>query len=138
VKESSEDVRKEAGDEVVVKLEHEEVGELVESSCRDRFEHNDKSSILNTLIVADQGRYEHFVAKNPESVLPVNLDVDLEIESDPLNCQVVSSHVSPSDSIKETDTSVLWTEVVRKGKNRSKCRSRKEKIGEHDRHILEY
>jgi hypothetical protein len=127
VEESSEDVRKEAGDEVVVKLEHEEVGELVESSCWDRFEHNDKSSILNTLIVADQGRYEHFVAKNPESVLPVNLDVDLEIESDPLNGQVVSSHVSPSDSIKETDTSVLWTEVVRKGKNRSKCRNRKKK-----------
>jgi hypothetical protein len=121
-----------------VKLEHEEVGELAEGSCQDKFVYNDKSSILNTLIVADQGRFEHFVAKNPESVLPVNLDVDLEIEYDPLNGQVVSSLVSPSDSIKETDTSVLWTEVVRKGKNRSKCRSRKEKIGEHDRHILEY
>jgi hypothetical protein len=78
------------------------------------------------------------VAQNPESVLLVNLDVDLKIESDPLNGQVVSSPVSPSDSTKETDTLVLWTEVVRKGKNRSKCRSRKEKIDEHDSCILEY
>jgi hypothetical protein len=87
-------------------------------------DNKDKSSILNTLIVADQDRFERFVAQNPESVLPVNLDVDLEVESDPLNGQVASSPVSPSDSIKETNTSELWTEVVRKGKNRSMCRTR--------------
>jgi hypothetical protein len=90
-------------------------------------DNDDKSSILNTLMVANQDRFEHFVAQNPESVLPVNIDVDLKIESDPLNDQVVSNPISPSDSIKEIDTSVLWTEVAKKGKSRSKCRSRKEK-----------
>jgi hypothetical protein len=101
-------------------------------------DNKDKSSILNTLIVAEQDRFEQFVAQNHESVLLVNLDVNLKIESGPLNGQEVSSPVFPVDSIKETDTSELWTEVVRRGKNRSKCRSRKEKIGEHDRCILEY
>jgi hypothetical protein len=60
-------------------------------------DNKDKSSILNTLIATDHDRFEHFVAQNPESILLVNLDVDLEIEFDPLNGQVVSSHVSPFD-----------------------------------------
>jgi hypothetical protein len=67
------------------------------------------------------------VGLNPGTVLPVNLDVSLDLDAEPLEGHIIVNLVSPCTSIKEADTSELWTEVVRRGENRSKTRSRKEK-----------
>jgi hypothetical protein len=67
------------------------------------------------------------VGLNPGTVLPVNLDVSLDLDVEPLEGQIIVNPVSPCTSIKEADTSELWTEVVKRGENRSKTRSRKEK-----------
>jgi hypothetical protein len=44
----------------------------------------------------------------------------------------------PNASVKGPATLELWTEVVRKGKNKSKTRSMKEKIDVDDRCMLKY
>jgi hypothetical protein len=45
---------------------------------------------------------------------------------------------TPTGSIKEPDTSAPWTEVVRRGRNRSKTVSVHDKIHQNDRCCLEY
>jgi hypothetical protein len=101
-------------------------------------ENNNEASFLNELLKADQGRYEDFVAQNPESVLPVHLDVDQVLCAEPLEGQAADTTIFPTVSIKEPESSVLWMEAVRKGRNRSKNLSRKEKNSDNDRCFLEH
>jgi hypothetical protein len=98
---------------------------------------HDNESIIDNLIKAEQKRYNDFVGENPEVLLPTSIDLDIEVVRDPLKGQE-RPNISSPNSMKETNTADLWTEVVRKGRNRAKTKSRSDKIGGNDRCILEY
>jgi hypothetical protein len=98
---------------------------------------HDNESIIDNLIKAEQKRYNDFVGENPEVLLPTSIDLDIEVVRDPLKGQE-RPNISSPNSMKETNTADLWTEVVRKGRNRAKTKSRSDKIGVNDRCILEY
>jgi hypothetical protein len=129
---------------------------------------NDKINIINNMISEEEKRCELFARDNPEVVLPVNLDVssrntdvnssdhilhdglsfkdairELD-ENDFPSLKVFDNRyemlviTSPTSSIKEPNSSELWTEVVRKGKVKAKTRSSGDKIGINERGILEY
>jgi hypothetical protein len=61
--------------------------------------------------------FEMFVGEIPEVLLPTNLDVSMETESEPL--KGANKLLTPSCSLKEPDICVPWTEVVRRGKYKS-------------------
>jgi hypothetical protein len=86
-------------------------------------------------------KYEDFVEQNPDMLLPTNLEVDIcideygsRVQSDVLNTQ--TDLQTPIGSLEDPSSSPLWTEVVRRGK--SKTKSRIENKGCDERHILEY
>jgi hypothetical protein len=120
------------------------------------------NSESKNIIDTESKRYDYFARDNPELILPVNLDVNCIVE-DKVDLQPkpdgsgshedlakitvtskvteengIDSPVSPDCSIKEPNSSNLWTEVVRKGKNRGKYRSRSKKIGDNERGLLKY
>jgi hypothetical protein len=98
---------------------------------------HDRETIISDLIKVDQDRLNKFVCDNPEVVLPVSIDVELEGISHPVEGCDKPDLSSPA-SIKEPNTEALWTEVVRKGRNMTKSKSRNINIGDHDRCILKY
>jgi hypothetical protein len=87
----------------------------------------------------DNEKYNQFTEDNIEVILPVNMEVDNEITSDSIKEVVVHvEDLTPKDSLKESNTSLLWTEVVRRDKNKNKTKSRNDKIKSNDRCCLEY
>jgi hypothetical protein len=84
-------------------------------------------------------KYNQFTEDNIEVILPVNMEVDNEITSDSIKEVVVHvEDLTPKDSLKESNTSLLWTEVVRRDKNKNKTKGRNDKIKSNDRCCLEY
>jgi hypothetical protein len=80
-----------------------------------------------------------FMGGNPEVLLPTDLDFKNTMEPDSMKEAASSNEVlTPSCSMKEPDTPILWTEVVRKGKHKTKTRSRNNNLGENDRCLLKY
>jgi hypothetical protein len=87
----------------------------------------------------DNEKYNQFTEDNIEVILPVNMEVDNEITSDSIKeVEVHVEDLTPKDSLKESNTSLLWTEVVRRDKNKNKTKSRNDKIKSNDRCCLEY
>jgi hypothetical protein len=67
----------------------------------------------------DNEKYNQFTEDNIEVILPVNMEVDNEITSDSIKeVEVHVEDLTPKDYLKESDNSLLWTEVVRRGKNK--------------------
>jgi vacuolar-type H+-ATPase subunit I/STV1 len=82
--------------------------------------------IIDTLVDSEKNAYDKFVGENSKVLLPPNLDVDINLiptsvkeGGDQLGCS------TPMDSLKEPDSSELWTEVVKKGINRYKNKKNK-------------
>jgi hypothetical protein len=99
---------------------------------------NEEEGIIRKLVDEEHIKYDEFVGENPEVLLPANIDIDLGIVNSPLKGQDDVIVASPNTSIKEANSSELWIEVVRKGKNRAKAKSKGDKISQHDRCFLEY
>jgi hypothetical protein len=100
---------------------------------------SETNRLINNLMQVDKEQYEQFVGANPETLLPDNLDDDCIVSTVPLEGIVAQEFVStPEVSIKEPDTSELWTEVVKRGRKKNKTRSTYVKIGHDDRSLLEY
>jgi hypothetical protein len=77
--------------------------------------------------------HDKFVEDNPEVNLPMNLDFVCS-HSEELVREDNTRETTPEASLKEEHSSPLWTEVVRRGRTRTKIN----KIVDNDRHILEY
>jgi hypothetical protein len=86
------------------------------------------------LIDDEEVKFKKFVNENPETLLPTNLDVENDILTEPVNGEVEQNHViTHVCSHIKTGTPSMWTEVVRRDKNKSKP----SKISINDRRILE-
>jgi hypothetical protein len=104
---------------------------------------------LNKMVSSEIIKSDRFAGQNPEVLLPTDLDIDLICdnighvllnESDHLTSINVVKEligVSPPCSIKEPNSSELWTDVVRKGRRKGKNRIRNDKMVNHERRILE-
>jgi hypothetical protein len=69
------------------------------------------------------------VGDNPDMLLPSNLDI--EVVKTP---ELEVGEQNPSESIKDSTPSPQWTEVVKRGK----IRSRSNKVSSDERRIWEY
>jgi hypothetical protein len=90
--------------------------------------------MINNLIKEDRQSFDRFVEENPETLLPTKLDLESDLgfaNKEGENAKNCNSHVP---SVKDDESPPLWTEVVRKGKTKS--RSNKIKID--DRRLQEY
>jgi hypothetical protein len=100
-----------------------------DASIKIGFDDAKNCMLLDNLVKYDKEQYEHFVGENHESLLLDNLDTEFKLASGLIEGH--PDHVienTPTDSIKESDTSKLWTEVVKRGKRKNKTRSRSEKL----------
>jgi hypothetical protein len=95
-----------------------------------------RTMLINNMVMAEKSIHEEFVGNNPEVCLPSNLDV--AIEHVPQVEVEIESICTPTSSFKESDNPVPWTEVVRRGRNKSKTRNNIENVCTHERCILEY
>jgi hypothetical protein len=99
---------------------------------------DDKATLINKLINLEKEQYENFVDNYPRIVLPANLEIDMACQNDPSTSSgILNAEQTPDASIKEVGD-LAWTDVVRKGRDLNKMRSRSNKIGDHDRSTLEY
>jgi hypothetical protein len=81
----------------------------------------ESSRIIDNLVESEKNVYEKFVGENPEVLLPSNLEVDSELIPNPVKEDGdLDGCKTPMGSLKEPDSSDLWTEVVKKGRNRYK------------------
>jgi hypothetical protein len=102
---------------------------------------SESEKCMSRMIENDKKKYEDFVEQNPDMLLPTNVEANICIEeygsmgqSGVLNSQTELQ--TPIGSLEDPSASPLWTEVVRRGK--SKTRSRIENKGCDERCILEY
>jgi hypothetical protein len=91
---------------------------------------------VNNMIREEEKTFDNFVEQNPEVLLPDNLEVNVVDCGEPVELSRHVKHETPERSFEDQATAQAWTEVVKKGRN--KTRSKSEKINTHDRHILEY
>jgi hypothetical protein len=113
------------------------------------------NSLVDYLVKEEKQNYKKFIGENSEILLPVNLDEDTDLlnsrNNENYNQPDASStensfkgdntlgvELTPVRSVKDHGTSPLWSEVVRKGKNRKKANGRSGKIIADDRCCLEY
>jgi hypothetical protein len=96
----------------------------------------ENTELINNLMEMDKNQYDHFISANPDVILPVNLDTILVHGTSDNSLQIMPV-ITPEFSIKGNEN-LTWTEVVRRGKDRNKYRSRSDKINANDRCILEY
>jgi hypothetical protein len=99
--------------------------------------------------------FEKFADENPDILLPTNLDVNYYLTTTHIadrNGQIEclrqgnsfkesrndTEPGTPAGPVDNPETSPLWIEVVMRGKNRTKTRSRIDKITLDDRRFLEY
>jgi hypothetical protein len=77
--------------------------------------------IINNLVDYENRVYEEFVGKNVEVLLPPNMDLEKVLISNSLKeNEEQGVNKTALGYVKETDASELWTELVKKGKNRLK------------------
>jgi hypothetical protein len=96
----------------------------------------ENTELINNLMEMDKNQYDHFISANPDVILPVNLDT-IPVHGTSDNSLQIMPVITPEFSIKGNEN-LTWTEVVRRGKDRNKYRSRSDKINANDRCILEY
>jgi hypothetical protein len=97
---------------------------------------SDAESFINKFIGEEQSNFDRFVGENPEIFLPVNLDIEVEnVQEGGVDEKMLEKELhTPEESIKDSDPSLKWSEVVR----RCKTRCRNEKIGSNKRRVLQY
>jgi hypothetical protein len=89
---------------------------------------HEASQTIEQLIADNQACYENLIDHNPDVMLPAELNFDSDqavfplegIESGTIDDNPV---VSPKETFKVLTISPPWTEVVRRGKNRGKCKN---------------
>jgi hypothetical protein len=96
----------------------------------------ENTELISNLMEMDKNQYDHFISANPDVILPVNLDT-IPVHGTSDNSLQIMPVITPEFSIKGNEN-LTWTEVVRRGKDRNKYRSRSDKINANDRCILEY
>jgi hypothetical protein len=94
---------------------------------------NECNRIIDNLV-----ENEIFVEENPEVLLPTDLDIKNTMKPDFIKESVGTHELLTPSSMKEHDSPILWTEVARKGKNKTKTKSMNNNIGENDNCIPEY
>jgi hypothetical protein len=102
-------------------------------------DNNETNRIIDNLVESKKLTHGNFVSENPETNLPSNLDVEMLLDgsSTPVEGSIArETHVTPEASLKEPDSSELWTEVVKRGRYKNKNRSKQNKIDSYDRSIL--
>jgi hypothetical protein len=90
--------------------------------------------IIKNLTKEDQKSFDRFVEENPETLLPNELDLESDLGVTNMVDVNDKEFDSPIPSFKDEESPPLWTEVVRKGKMKSKSN----KIKLDDRRLLEY
>jgi hypothetical protein len=86
----------------------------------------ENNKIINELVQSEVNNFEQFVEENPDILLPTTVDVQSSLESDPLKESGSSVIViTPENFVKESNAS-MWTEVVKRGRNRNKIKKSKE------------
>jgi hypothetical protein len=90
---------------------------------------SESEAFISKLIEEEKNNLEKFVGDNPDMLLPSNLDI--EVVKTP---ELEVGEQNPSESIKDSTPSPKWTEVVKRGK----IRSRSNKVSSDERRILEY
>jgi hypothetical protein len=90
--------------------------------------------IFDNPLEMEKKNYDNFVDDHPEVTLPANLDNEVFASVSGNNQSHELDIVTPTDSFKESQPAIPWREVVKRGKTKSKS----SKIGDNDRHILEY
>jgi hypothetical protein len=77
--------------------------------------------IINNMIDEEQKEFDVFVDSSPEIMLPTIQDFNCGMQSKPVDETETQVEIStPEKVLKEPDHSPSWTEVVRRGKTRSK------------------
>jgi hypothetical protein len=107
---------------------------------------NECDEVVSKLIGEEKEKNDSFVLQNPKILLPVNLEIDgcdeisnpdevaLITQSSVVNTQTVMQ--TPVESLEDFTPSPKWTEVVRRGK--SKTRSRINENCCDEKRLLEY
>jgi hypothetical protein len=111
-----------------------------DASIRIGRDNEENVKLIDKLVREEELKHNQFADENPYMILPVNLDFELDVKEN-VNTEAVSNSVdctTPTRSFKEPDTSGLWTEVVRNGRNRNKTKSVNDKINSIDRCCLKY
>jgi 23S rRNA maturation mini-RNase III len=91
---------------------------------------------INKRIKEKEKSYENFVEQNPEILLPDNLELNMDDCAELVDEYNHNQAKTLERSLEDHSLAQSWTEVVKRGKN--KTRSKSEKINFHDRRILEY
>jgi hypothetical protein len=92
------------------------------------------SSSLIIWLLREQIIFDEFAEYNPESILPTELDLESDMKVVDKADGDISKNKSHVPSFKDDASPPLWTEVVRKGK----AKSRSNRIKYDDRRVLEY
>jgi hypothetical protein len=74
------------------------------------------------LIGEEWSNFDRFVGENPEILLPANLDIEVEnVQEGGVDEKMLEKELhTPEESIKDSDPSLKWSEVVRRGKTKSR------------------
>jgi hypothetical protein len=104
------------------------------------WDNDENSRLINNLKNEESLKQSKFVIENPDMLLPMNLDFEVEIQDalTPFDIDSPEKVSTPTDAGIEPDTSALWTEVVRKGRKRNKTKNANNKIHSNERCGLEY
>jgi hypothetical protein len=85
------------------------------------FDNDENEKLIKKLVHMEKKQYDSFVNDNPDMVLPASLDVEIDMPVESFEDRASKDVVTTLDnSFKETGTSGLWTEVVKRGRNRKK------------------
>jgi hypothetical protein len=90
-------------------------------------------NVIESLVGREKEGYETFVDNHPEVILPATLDIQergLDMRGTNKNDLANGEVSTPMQSIKDDESSLSWTDVVRRGKTRS--RINKNRINERD------
>lgn len=74
------------------------------------------------MIGEERSNFDRFVGENPEILLPANLDIEVEnVQEGGVDEKMLEKELhTPEESIKDSDPSLKWSEVVRRGKTKSR------------------
>jgi hypothetical protein len=86
----------------------------------------DANMIVNNLIKDEKESYDNFVEQNPKILLPDNMEMNIEDCVGLVDKHNLDNCNTPDKSFEDHSSAQSWTEVVKRGRN--KTRSKSEKI----------
>jgi hypothetical protein len=95
---------------------------------------NSSEFIISNLVSEDQKNFVSFTEEHPKTLPPSIADLEYELGMGSVKSDLIVCHDSPILYLKDDSSPPLWTEVVRKGKARSKSIN----VQNDDRRLLEY